>query len=275
MVGPGRCVALAFFALLCIVASSGVEAQGSVATPGSTDPYILSAEGLSRTEKFATRFRECAVHVQRLMDVVARRGQVAHACDTVHAAGRFGNDEWNRQDLPDDPEEQLAYIMSIVEVVPTGGKDAKPDELMRCAILLLGRLQATEAIELLVESIAFPDENPNGGDRRRRGGFGPKDPIPLRSPAVAALAEIGEPCIDRVVEKLTTTENGSEFACCIAVLQQLKADAVRPKLDAALKHAKPEFRARVDAAMKKVAKPTDLREHARRVEEAWERLANP
>jgi hypothetical protein len=275
MVGAGRCVTLAFFALLCILASSGVEAQGSVATPGSTAPYILSAEGLSRTEEFATRFRECAVHVERLMDVVARRGQVAHACDTVHAAGRFGNDEWNRQDLPDDPEEQLAYIMSIVEVVPTGGEDAKPDELMRCAILLLGRLHATEAIDLLVENIAFPDDEPATMERGGRVRIAPpRDPIALRSPAAAALAEIGEPCIDRVVEKLTTTDNGREFQCCIAVLQQLSADAVRPKLGAALKHATPEFRARVDAAMKKVAKPTDLREHARRVEELWNASPN-
>jgi hypothetical protein len=58
------------------------------------------------------------------------------------------------------------------------------------------------------------------------------------------------------------------------VLQQLSADAVRPKLGAALKHATPEFRARVDAAMKKVAKPTDLREHARRVEELWNASPN-
>jgi hypothetical protein len=212
------------------------------------------------------------------MDVIARRGQAAHSWDTVQAAWSFVylDRDGNLPDLPGDRQEQMALLARIVDVVPTGGRSSSPDELCRCAMLLLGRLRSGKAIDLLVANIAFPADEQTVV--AQRSGFGitlPPDPIAVRSPAVAALAEIGEPCIDRVVEKLTTTESGSEFACCIAVLQQLKVDAARPKLDAALKHAKPEFRARVDAAMKKVAKPTDLREHARRVEEAWERLANP
>jgi hypothetical protein len=112
------------------------------------------------------------------------------------------------------------------------------------------RLASAEAIELLVEQIGYPDVDPPGIDRQpARMSFSQLGPFAMRLPAVAALIEIGEPSVDRVIAKLLTTKSDIEFNACIVVIQRIDKPSAKKKLDRALAEVPSELKARVTLAM--------------------------
>ena len=92
------------------------------------------------------------------------------------------------------------------------------------AMAVLGKMRALEAIDTLVDHIAFPLVNPGApaglplivGTKQlggwNRGMF----------PAAKALIEIGHPCVPRVFDRLRSTDNVAEQGGCLAVLVALK-----------------------------------------------------
>lgn len=74
------------------------------------------------------------------------------------------------------------------------------------------RLASEEAVSQLIEEIGYPDVSPPGVERRNaRVGFSRFGPVAIRLPAVVALVEIGEPCVERVIEKMLVTKSEIEF----------------------------------------------------------------
>ena len=71
-------------------------------------------------------------------------------------------------------------------------------------------------------------------------------------PAVPALISIGEPCVDEVIKKLATTDDGVyEAKACEAVLKKLsQRPSVRSKLERALEHNKTPKRRHLEKALK-------------------------
>lgn len=135
-------------------------------------------------------------------------------------------------------------------------------ESVRKAMELLGELRALEGIEVLVTYIGFPHvHHPDAGEYPDTGG-GKNKPVLKGSPgeakwlaeqfpAIGALINIGEPCIDAVISKLSTTDHPLEQTACTAVLKHLQQHpSVREKLRQAIPKVLPRKRAALEKALK-------------------------
>jgi hypothetical protein len=147
------------------------------------------------------------------------------------------------------PRERAERIKELAAVAVSADRESVP-KIGVAARDAIQRLVNEETLALLVEQIGYPDVSPPGIDKpRARGGFSQLGPVAARLPAVAALIEIGEPCVDRVIDKLLTTANDTEFKACIAVLQGIDKPAVKDKLDRAMKDVPATLRTRVTQAI--------------------------
>ena len=135
-------------------------------------------------------------------------------------------------------------------------------ESVRNAMLCLGQLRALEGIEVLVTYIGFPwVHHPDAGEYPGPRGGGKNKP-PLKGspeaskwlkqqcPAVPALINIGEPCIDAVIGKLSTTENFEHRLCTLVLKELQQHPSVREKLQQAIQKALPPERAALQKALK-------------------------
>ncbi|MEQ8785782.1 MAG: hypothetical protein RIC55_05765 [Pirellulaceae bacterium] len=116
-------------------------------------------------------------------------------------------------------------------------------EAVRGAITLLGELRAKEAVDVLVDHLAFPDVAPKGAGPPRLV-TDARDLYPTRDrlPAIKALIAIGEPGVDRLVEKLASPRNHVEFEACLIVLKALEKPSVRAKVRGVSMNAAPARR---------------------------------
>ena len=136
-------------------------------------------------------------------------------------------------------------------------------ESVRKAMSCLGELRALEGIDVLVTYIGFPwVHHPDAGEYpgRRVGG---KNKPPLKGspqaskwlkqqlPAIPALINIGEPCIDAVILKLCNTDSILEHKACTAVLKELQQhSSIRQKLQEAIPRVLPRRRFALRKALK-------------------------
>jgi len=123
------------------------------------------------------------------------------------------------------------------------------------AISLLGKLRAIEAAEVLVENIGFPDVMPPDADAQPEVifSFGRLRPVEERLPAIAALIEIGEPSVDRVIKKMLTTGNLVEYSSCVAVLKGLDTPSIRAKVERVMPTASADRRAMLKRSFESIA----------------------
>lgn len=107
---------------------------------------------------------------------------------------------------------------------------------VKAAMSTLGDIRATEAIEVLVSHIGFPEVGVED-DEDTISPLAIATPIERRLPAVPALVNIGEPCIDGVFEKIATSDFDLERRACVAVLRGLSGPSVRARIEQAIQTA--------------------------------------
>lgn len=140
-------------------------------------------------------------------------------------------------------EERKKTISELTAIVADPENHVYRSESVRKAMSCLGELRALEGIEVLVTYIGFPwVHHPDAGEYPGPavgGRNSPGHPIERLLPAIPALINIGEPCIDAVIRKLCTTDNVLEHKACVAVLKNLEQHpSVREKLERAIKQGK-------------------------------------
>ncbi|MEQ8785776.1 MAG: hypothetical protein RIC55_05735 [Pirellulaceae bacterium] len=156
----------------------------------------------------------------------------------------------------------ISASQSIAVIIEHGARGDCFDKVAE-AMRALGEVHCTEAVDVLVSHIGYPltgtagfveeDAMPHAS-RDRPTPLAFSAPIERRCPAVDALVEIGEPCIDAVIEHLANTDDATQRRACVAVLERLDRRTVQRKIDDALKSAAPTTRNRlVHAAMSLVA----------------------
>jgi hypothetical protein len=130
-----------------------------------------------------------------------------------------------RRELAEDRRDLIAKLSrAIEEKTQRTSNEHVVGELMS----VLGDMQATEAIDVLVKHISYP-RTAKIDDRVRDGvsGFSFID----SGPAVDALVRIGEPCVDAVIWKIRTTKVQEERIACVGVLRRLKTPFMRERLE--------------------------------------------
>ena len=159
--------------------------------------------------------------------------------------------------------ERKAMTSELSAIVADPENHVYRAESVRKAMELLGELRALEGIEVLVTYIGFPwVHHPDAGEYPGPPTGGKNKP-PLKGspgaskwraeqfPAIGALINIGEPCIDAVITKLSTTDNVLEHRVCTAVLKNLQQHpSVREKLQQAIPKVLPRKRAALQKALK-------------------------
>ncbi len=153
--------------------------------------------------------------------------------------------------LSDDPAEQergeaqivnerANIISQLTNIIPDPKNHLYRKPSVCKAMSILGELRATEGTKVLADNIAFPrlihPEAEEEGGLDFDGGMA-NDSIESLSllPAVKALINIGEPCIDDVIRKLSTADYPLEIKACKIVLGELDRPlAVREGLEKAL-----------------------------------------
>ena len=148
-------------------------------------------------------------------------------------------------------EERKKMTSELTAIIADPENHAYRRESVRKAMSCLGELRAVEGIEVLVTYIGFPSVHhpdageypgPPGGGRNKpplKGSPGESKWLAWKFPAIPALINIGEPCIDAVIGKLSTTDNILEHRLCTAVLKELEQHpSVREKLERAIKEGK-------------------------------------
>lgn len=134
-------------------------------------------------------------------------------------------------------------IARLISIIEDKENRVKGQASVRAAIFLLGEMRSVEAIEALVEHIGFPfvyEGEPMivdiEGGMIHRGLKG----IGKTYPAVSALIKIGEPCLDDVITKISSTDHVSEEKACLGMLVGLRQrdfvigmlkDAIKKKTD--------------------------------------------
>lgn len=118
------------------------------------------------------------------------------------------------------------------------------------AISVLGTSRAVGGIDALVGHIGFPFvKHPQAPDYPLPVGR-PGVPLEQLLPAVSALINIGEPCIDAVIAKLSTTDSILERKACTAVLMKLnRQTTIRAKLRSAIANASPRHQSGLKKAL--------------------------
>jgi len=137
-------------------------------------------------------------------------------------------------------------IKSLSELVADRNNHAAHYLRVEKAMDLLGDLRAAEAADVLVENIGFPEVMP-GDAPVHLGlltGFG-RMTLRERLPAIRALIQIGEPCVDRVIAKMLATPNVTEYEACVIVLKSMEATTTAQKVKRAIEVAPPELRDRL------------------------------
>ncbi len=133
-------------------------------------------------------------------------------------------------------------IARLINIVKNNENRLKRQASVRAAMFILGEMRAVEAIGVLAEHIGFPYIREPGGEPRpgppvgmgtiRRGLKGTQKTYP----AVEALVKIGEPCLDDVITKLSSTDHVLEEKACLGVLVGLRQrDSVIEMLKDAMK----------------------------------------
>lgn len=93
-------------------------------------------------------------------------------------------------------------------------------------------------------------------------------PIERRLPAASALVNIGEPCIDAVIEKIATTDFGTERHACVGVLKRLSGPSVRARMEQAIQTAPQKKREALKTGLKLLdEKPLSAEELKEKLEE--------
>ena len=135
-------------------------------------------------------------------------------------------------------------MISHLVTVVSDAKYASDFPTVKAAMSTLGDIRATEAIDVLVSHIGFPgvgvEDDEDTIPPIAEGRISPlaiPTPIERRLPAVGALVNIGEPCIDAVIEKIGTTDSGTERHACVAVLKGLSGPSVRARIEQAIQTA--------------------------------------
>ncbi len=144
-------------------------------------------------------------------------------------------------------EEKAHAVSELTTFIDKPGNYSYRGTTVKAAILTLGELRAREAIDVLVEHIAFPLV-PHPKTEELGPVFTPSvfaKEVRRRLPAVEALIQIGEPCIDEVVGRLAAAESTIEVRACRAVLSELHKDLVRAELARAIQRAAPSSRAQL------------------------------
>ena len=142
-------------------------------------------------------------------------------------------------------------------------------ESVEASIGLLGEMRAVEAVDLLVDVIRYPEcAHPDAKSveeiactlRSRRGrgslstGFGA---IEEQYPAVRALIRIGEPCLDKVIERIANQNFTGARDPLVVVLKGLKPHAaVRKRIEDAITAASGHRRENLEQALKFLDQPT-------------------
>jgi len=136
----------------------------------------------------------------------------------------------------------------------------------------LGAIHAVEAVDILIQHIAFPVvRHPKDGyvtERRSSASipripFGGEQDFVEKCAAVKALIAIGDSCVPQVVTTLVETDHAWEVYACHAVLRRLaERPTVRETLEAAARDAADQKRPRLEqllAEMTENANPQDAR----------------
>jgi len=156
-------------------------------------------------------------------------------------------------------EERKTMTSELSAIVADPENHVHRPESVRDAMRCLGQLRALEGIEVLVTYIGFPHvHHPDAGEYPRLTGGqnrpefrAPIERLARRLPAIGALISIGEPCIDAVITKLSTTDNILEHKACTVVLKKLQQHpSVREKLQQAIPKVLPRKRFALERALK-------------------------
>lgn len=155
-------------------------------------------------------------------------------------------------------EERRELISELSAIISDPQNRVQRRDAVEKAMSLLGELRAPEGVKVLVAHIGFPRErDPETGELAIEvihGGMFAKT-IDELLPAVGALIDIGEPCIDEVIKKLSTTDDLLEIKACQTVLQKLnQPPSVRARLERAIGGAAP----RKQDQLKKTLQMLDL-----------------
>jgi hypothetical protein len=143
-------------------------------------------------------------------------------------------------------EERRELISQLSAIVSDPQNHVRHSYSVEQAMSVLGELRAPEATKVLVTYIGFPHvPHPEAGEYPGppfSGGQLNKT-IEQLLPAVPALIKIGEPCVDEVIKKLSTTDNLLEIKACQTVLKKLnQPPSVRARLERAIEGAAPRKR---------------------------------
>jgi len=112
-------------------------------------------------------------------------------------------------------------IGQLIDIVRDKEKRKNNQAGVQAAMHLLGEMRAVEAIEVLVEYLAFPLIHNEGTGVTIFGGMlgeGLKDAGRMY-PGVDALINIGEPCLDAVVTKLKSPTTVTPYVAVLAGLR--------------------------------------------------------
>lgn len=140
-------------------------------------------------------------------------------------------------------QERAELVSQLSAIIDDPQNHLYRRDAVESAMTLLGELRAPEAVDVLVSHIGFPHvPHPEAGELAclevDGGVFGKT--IGQLLPAVPALIRIGEPSVEAVIKRLSTTDNVLEIEACRAVLKKLDQSAsLRARLQKALKHAAP------------------------------------
>jgi hypothetical protein len=134
-------------------------------------------------------------------------------------------------------KERRELVEALCQVVRDRGKHDTSSLAAAHAIRILGEFRAPEAIDALVDAIAFPLIVKRGERPRLPDGL-PRD-IATRHHAVMALLLIGEPSVDKLLWKLATSEEPLEVQLCQETLVRInkRHERLHEQVQTALRQA--------------------------------------
>lgn len=176
---------------------------------------------------------------------------VAHTCTaeedriSVEAVQMLLSEHLEEQRLAQQRilQERADTIAQLVAIIAEPDNHAQHSLSVRRSMSILGELRAREGIKVLVAHIGYPyDHHPEAEAY-------PGPPVTMGAlaktvdellPAVPALIEIGEPCIDDVVNRLATADSLFAIRACQTVLIRLgQRHSVRVQLERGINVAMP------------------------------------
>ena len=157
--------------------------------------------------------------------------------------------------------EREKMIAEQIAIITDPDKRSAGYETVKKAMERLGELPSPEGIEVLVDYIDYPFSRYDtilpalalmGGGRNTVGVPGESAQFSQLCPAIRALVQIGEPCIDAVIDKLSNGGRGRfpEKTCTIVLLDLSHLPSVREKLQKSLPKVKPGRRYIIERALR-------------------------